>query len=291
MTDVSRLGIFAHFDRHDKVAEYVIYSIQSMAKHVDNLVFVTTSKLSESDRNCLEKICGEVISRENIGHDLYSYRVGLESVDWSDYREVVLFNDSVYGPMTDLGKLFKTMGAKGYDFWGVSDNYDIAYHVQSYFLVFSEVVLRSTVFENFWENMIILGDKDAVINEYEVGLSQVLVNSGFSCGSLYPAKEMDALERLLRFPRHYWKMFTRRWRDIALYKSFLKGIGNKAGVNPTHYQWKDMVVSKRAPYLKVGLLRDNPQNLPDIGAALSVIAEHTDYPVELIRTHLQGTGR
>ena len=287
MTDLSRLGIFAHFDRHDELAEYVIYSLQSMAVHVDDLVFVTTSKLGASDRNCLEKICHKVIFRENIGHDLYSHRVGLESVNWRQYNEIVLSNDSVYGPMTDLGELFGTMGAKGYDFWGISDNYDIAYHVQSYFLVFSEAVVQSAVFERFWEAMVAGSDKSRVIRDYEVGLTQELKSSGYYCGVLSPSKKMGTLERIVRYRSHYWNMFRERWNDPALYFSLIGGIGEKSSMNQTHYDWRNMLITNRSPYLKVNLLRDNPQALPDIDSILPLIDRHTEYPGELISQHLR----
>ena len=286
MTESRRLGVFAHFDRHDEVAEYVIYSLKSMAQHVETLVFVTTSKLAAPDRTTLEEICDKVICRANVGLDLYSHRVGLESIDWKEYQEIVLLNDSVYGPLSDLTELFKSMGNKGYDFWGISDCYDIAYHVQSYFLVFSETVVRSLAFESFWESMVVNPEKTSIIRDYEIGLSQRLLESGYHCGALFPSKKMGTLERVIKYRRHYWKMFRERWNDPTLYSALIGGIGEQSSMNPTHYEWRNMLLNNRSPYLKVNLLRDNPQALPDIDSILPLIAGHTGYPDELIRKHL-----
>ena len=286
MTDSRRLGVFAHFDRHNEVADYVIYSLKKLAEHVDDLVFVTTSQLHAADRNCLEEICKKVICRENVGLDLYSHRTGLNSVNWKQYKEIVLLNDSVYGPLSDLGELFAGMSAESYDFWGISDCYDISYHVQSYFLVFTERVVQSSVFENFWESMVANSDKGSIIQDYEVGLTQLLIENGYECGVLCPSKKMGTVERVVRYRRHYWNMFRERWSDPALYYSLVAGLGKKASMNPSHYEWRTLLLSSRSPYLKVNLLRDNPEALPDIDAILPLISVHTEYPSDLIRQHL-----
>jgi lipopolysaccharide biosynthesis protein len=286
MTDSRRLGVFAHFDRHNEVADYVIYSLKKLAEHVDDLVFVTTSQLVVEDRNRLEEICKKVICRENAGLDLYSHRVGLASVNYIQYQEVVLLNDSVYGPLNDLGQLFSSMSAKSYDVWGISDCYDIAYHIQSYFLVFTERVVQSAVFENFWKSMVANPEKSSIIQDYEVGLTQLLIENGYKCGVLCPSKKMGTVERVVRYRRHYWNMFRERWNDPALYYSLLSGLGKKASMNPSHYEWRTMLLSSRSAYLKVNLLRDNPEALPDIDAILPLISVHTEYPSDLIRQHL-----
>ena len=64
-------------------------------------------------------------------------------------------------------------------------------------------------------------------------------------------------------------------------------LGKKLEINPSHLEWKTMLVEQNAPFLKRELLRDNPMQIAEVEQAFDLIALKSDYPVELIFRHLE----
>jgi Lipopolysaccharide biosynthesis protein len=183
LDNVKRLCLFAHFDKDNIVDEYVLFYLRDIRKVADKVVFVSTSSLNSETISRLKNICDSVIIRKNEGYDFASWQTALKSETLKDFDELILCNDSVYGPLFPLEQVFSEMEGEKCDFWGMTGNYDIAYHVQSYFLVFRKTILVSSVFQKFWESMEIQLSKDKVIKLCEIGISQTLLNAGFKAST------------------------------------------------------------------------------------------------------------
>lgn len=176
---VKRLCVFAHFDKDNIADEYVLFYLRDLRKVVDRLVFVSAAPLGAETVSVLKNICDSVIIRKNEGYDFASWQTALQAEKLKDFDELILCNDSVYGPLLPLERVFGAMREESCDFWGMTDSYDIAYHVQSYFLVFKKTVLNSRIFQRFWESTSIPNSKKEVIKLCEIGLSQTLFGAGF----------------------------------------------------------------------------------------------------------------
>jgi len=174
-----KLCIFAHFDKDNIVDQYVLFYLQDIRKVADRVVFVSTSSLTAETISALKSVCDAVLIRKNEGYDFASWKLALQSEALDDFDELILCNDSVYGPFFPLERIFCEMEGKTCDFWGMTSNYDIAYHVQSYFLVFRKAVLVSSAFQQFWERMETQQSKKGVIKFGEIRLSQTLLKAGF----------------------------------------------------------------------------------------------------------------
>ena len=177
---LNRAIIFAHYDKYNVVDDYVYYYLKELQKNALHLIFVSTAKLIEKDIVKVSRYCSKVIVRENIGYDFMSYKVGLESFNYLEYDEVILCNDSVYGPLYPLTTLFSDMKNQECDFWGITESNVLNYHLQSYFLVFRKQVLSSLIFKNFFDTIKILKNKNDIIEQYEIGLSQQLLRNSFN---------------------------------------------------------------------------------------------------------------
>jgi lipopolysaccharide biosynthesis protein len=174
-----RLCIFAHFDQDNIVDEYVLFYLHELKKVADRVIFVSAAALSAEAISRLRQVCDSVILRENRGYDFAGWQAVIKSETFAHIDELILCNDSVYGPFFPLGKVFAEMRERKCDFWGITSSHQIAFHLQSYFLVFRKPVLASNVFQNFWQTMEIPQSKDQVIELCEIGLSQTLLTAGF----------------------------------------------------------------------------------------------------------------
>ncbi|VAY87972.1 Alpha-L-Rha alpha-1,2-L-rhamnosyltransferase/alpha-L-Rha alpha-1,3-L-rhamnosyltransferase [hydrothermal vent metagenome] len=278
----NRATVFVHYDRDNIVDDYVYFYLQELQKYSSFLVFVSTTKLKEQDIENLSQYCSRVIVRENIGYDFMSYKIGLESFVYQDYDEVVICNDSIYGPVYPLKNIFNTMQHKECDFWGITDNNDIDYHLQSYFLVFKKEILNNQVFSDFWDNVEALSDKNDIIKKYEVGLTRTLIKAKFTF-TIYSSFKPTIIQKILTFSK---KLIPHKIikKIIALTqrKDDIKRIGK---FNTTHYFWKELLISQKMPFVKIELLRDNPMNI-NINDVKEVIQQVSDYDTTLIDNHL-----
>ncbi len=183
---MKRLICYAHFDANGRVRPFVLHALQVMQHLCVDLIFISNSPLTDQDRAQLSKSCSTIIVNNNTGYDFYMWKLGLKSVELSLYDQVVLMNSSVFGPLFDMDAAFVQMSQLSCDFWGITECFQMQPHIQTYFLVFNQKVIRSEAFQSFWHGVLPYTNKMQVIQSYEVGLTQWLVESGFQAGVLCP---------------------------------------------------------------------------------------------------------
>jgi len=280
-----KVSIFAHYDIDNCVDEYVFFYLKELKKINTDIVFVSTASLDEATLKELYMICDNVIVRENTGYDFMSYKVGLDSVDLCLYDEVILCNDSVYGPFYPFEDIFTKMQTKSCDFWGITSSHEISFHLQSYFLVFKKQVFLSEVFKGFWQNLKVLESKTEIIQRYEIGLSQQLISHGFR-SDVYAMYEASLMQKFIfklkrvtlqKVIKKFFNLKPKQHNSIVKeFKSF----------NNTHVFWKELILKAKMPFIKIELLRDNPIQV-DIGDYESIIKHISNYDTFLIENHLK----
>lgn len=248
-----RLAIFAHYDAKAEVKRFVLHYLQALRDVCDDITFVSTSPLSEVELAKLAPTCGTTIIKDNVGLDFGMWQRALAVTDLDAWDEIVLVNSSVFGPVRPLADVFARMAASDCDYWGMTNNQDIAPHLQSYFLVFRTAALRSPGFRQFWENILPYRDKRQIIRSYEVGLSTFMSEKGLRSAVVAPAEDLSLglLER------------RGRWKSR----------------NPTCY-YPLALLKCGMPFVKVELLRDNPGAVP-LGPVYRAMRE-AGYDVDLV---------
>jgi rhamnosyltransferase len=233
---VKRLTLFAHHDDESEVKQFVCHFLRELREISDRLVFISTSPLPPREQARAAGTCDQVLLTGNLGFDFAMWQFGLECNDLNDYDELVLTNSSVFGPLWPLKPYMDEMQETPCDFWGMTENFEICRHVQSYFLVFKRNVLQSDAFRRFWASVLPYRDKSQLIRAYEVGLSVFLQEAGFTRASFISGESL--------FPpglrRRAFK-FTDR--------------------NLTRY-YPERLVKAGMPFVKVEVLRDNPGGVP-----------------------------
>ena len=241
----NRVCIFSHFDKNNIVNKYVLYYLSELSK-VSDIIFVSTSEgLQNTDS--LKLYCRDIIVKENYGYDFGAWKSGLNLLgnELEDYEELILCNDSMFGPFYELEPIFNKM-SNSYDVWSMTDNMQIAHHLQSFFVVYNKKAFQHKLFKDFWNNFKIYIDKQKLIEMNEIKFSEELLKcKDLRVGSYVEARELD---------------------------SFL---------NITHYYWDELLSKYKFPFIKKELLRDNPMNL-DTSNWKEVIESTSDYNTKLI---------
>jgi len=285
-----RIVLFAHFDLNNIIDDYVLYYLKSIKEYSDFLIFISTSSLSESETSKVEQLCDKILIRENVGYDFLSWRTGLEHTpDLSDFDELIFCNDSVYGPIFPIKEMFDASLELQSDFWGITDCHAITYHIQSYFIAFNKNVFSSEAFRTFMENIRVEKTKRDVINKYEVKLTQVLLNHGYTGKAYVP--EMKGMRKLIltRLQQVKNRSLKRLARDIGKKKMMSRKRWDTGQLNRSHLYWKDLVTRFRMPFIKVELFRDNPATV-DINNYQVFFKKHTCYDPALMENHLKRIG-
>jgi hypothetical protein len=276
-----RCCVFAHFDPDGALDPYVLHYLSALKPFVQKLIFISTSKLGDEDIARVEQLGATVICRENIGYDFYSWKVGIGHLDLSEYDELLQANDSCYAPIFDFKSLFETMEKESCDFWGITKSRTYGTHLQSYFVCYRKSVIQSPVFKNFWENLRATNDKDTLVKRYEVGISRLLMDNGFTMVQYFT---LSFFTWLKTFPRLLKLKFVDTPRNLNPYK-YLRNL--LLYTDPTFYYYQEML-KKEVPLIKVSLLKGVKRQMP--ATNLTRIQGIDLELVKLIRGHQIRTG-
>jgi lipopolysaccharide biosynthesis protein len=177
--------VFAHYDPAGCIEDYVAFHVKALAALGLEVVFVSTAEaIAVAELAKILPYTSRVLVRRNVGLDFGSWKTGLARIaDLTARPRLVLTNDSVFGPFRDLAPIFAEMERRGLDLWGMTTSDEIAWHVQSYFLVFERRLLSSAEFGAFWDDFRFYLRKPSIIRNGEIGLSQRMRERGFAVGA------------------------------------------------------------------------------------------------------------
>jgi len=283
-----RACIIAHFDKDNIVDEYVYYYLKELMSVAGKIIFVTVSDIDIEDINRLDLMGINIIKRDNIGYDFYSYKMGIKSLDLSLYDEVIICNDSVFGPLIPIKELFNKMDGVNCDFWGITESNLVAYHIQSYFIVFRKKLIDSLLFYKSWDNIEILEDKSEIIEKYEIGLSQLYIQNDFigtACN-----KDNISHKTILIYILKLLKEAPFRIFNITKNPFFYINIIRKKQYNAPIHFWKDFLVKGNLFFLKKSLVTDKiygNDNYKEIKTIFKENSKYNGYAISLIKNYMK----
>jgi len=271
----NRLAVYCFYDRDGIVDDYVIYFLKELRKNVSRICCVVNGKLTESGRKSLEECSDEVIGRVNEGLDAGAYAFFVKSRydEIKTYDELIFCNNSFFGPLYPLADVFCEMEGRKvkYDFWGMTihprtegvihKSQRLPYvneHIQSYFIVFTKTVTDSETFINFFRNLPEIHKFYEAVCLYELEITRVLSEAGFSYGSLVDNKDLPKANSTILYP------------DLLIQK-------------------------KKFPFIKRKVFIEDYSVFFDIGRSqnaercLKYVKEHTSYDEGLIWQHILRT--
>lgn len=262
---MKRLLLYVHFNKYNRVSSHVYYQLKQMQPLFSKVVFISNSQVSERDyQNLVDlHLIDNFIQRENVGFDFAAWRDGMTHVGFDDittYDVVTIMNDTCFGPLWDIKDYYLNYEANDQvDFWGLTNNrrtkkshqtQGFPEHIQSYFITFKKPVIASSAFRNFWENVKNHTDVQEVINDYETKVTTTFLAAGFRYQTVFDTVNEDTTGML--------------HPDFSYY-------------NPT------AILNHKVPFIKVKAIDNNQHIAPYL---LEEIAKKSDYPVDLIVSHM-----
>ena len=181
--EVKNIAIFAHYDRHNIVDDYVLIYLENLKKFCDKIIFVSDGNLSNQEQQKLIPIVSDIITNQHGEYDFGSWKIGFNLLKKKYYQELlradklIFANDSCYctGKFDFVFNQIDKMPEV--DCFGISDSREVCHHLQSYFLVFRKSVFLENFFNDFLQDVRQQSSKYDIITMYEVGLSQLLAQN------------------------------------------------------------------------------------------------------------------
>ena len=251
-----RLAFFAHYDRDGIVDAYVVHYLSVLLESgIDHVYFASDCNLEGSELEKLPARTRVVHTSPHGEYDFGSWKRCFADCEsefgpdcLSQFEELVLCNDSCYGPLSSLNDMFDAMAQRSCDYWGVTHvEYSEGYY-PTFFLVLRKHVLADSGFSAFMKTVGTFDNKQDYCDRYEVGLNRLLETKGF-IGTCY----------LEKYPH--------------LCHSSVKSMD-------------DNVFDAGMPFVRVLTARSNPGGIAYFGKRIVEVCERYGYPVELIEHHL-----
>lgn len=155
---MKRICIFSIYDNAGIVDRYIYYYLFELTK-VAKIIIVVNGGINEEGLEKLNDITNNIYIRNNEGFDAGAYKdcmfnyIGIENL--KKYDELILANDTCFGPFRPLNIIFEKMDAEKCDFWGMKkDDYGFATDIQSWFLVFKKNIINDNEFYRYWKDNI-----------------------------------------------------------------------------------------------------------------------------------------
>lgn len=177
-----------------------------------------------------------VYRRPNIGIDFGTWSAMLTAFPGlRGGGRVLLLNDSLLGPFSDLGPILDRFESSPADVWGLVDSNQMARHFQSHFVGYQSGVLCDAPLTHFWTSIRLQPTKELMIKRYELGLYPLLERVGYRLDAGF------------------------RWQDVV-----------SNGRNPTIHGWRRLL-DHGFPYVKRELVWKPNRQVTDADEVASVV--------------------
>jgi len=192
--DVNRLAIYVIYDKDGIIDDYIPFFLSALQPFVSHFVIVCNGKLNDEGRRKLSVFTEDVFVRPNEGYDGGAIKDVLFNLyGWEkvlSFDELLICNDTFFGPLYPLDECFKEMDSRDVDFWGMTlhkeyevksgyYNKTVPEHLQSYFLNVKKIILHSRHFLEFWNDYKAEDSLNTVIHNYEIAFTTVLKREGY----------------------------------------------------------------------------------------------------------------
>lgn len=285
------VALFIHFDKRGRVGDHVLAYVRALCNNGFSVIFVSNSGRGNHDSFLpLRTLCRAIVIRRNVGYDFGAIReiLSLFGLPRCNTQRLLIANDSVYGPLTNLEPMLARADFAKADIWGATESWQHRYHLQSYFLLVGPKVMAHPAWASFWQQVRPVSSKQWVVSNYEIGLTQKLLNAGLKCKPLWTYNDLidrvvnESVDHELKVSEHDPMMQMR----LAANRRLRKAIAHRAPLNPTADLWRQLLQAG-FPFLKVELIRKNPTDVPDVADWHYIVASIPGADPEIIERDLK----
>lgn len=218
--NVKRYAVYVFYDKNGIVDEYNDVFLKGLKEVVSHLLIVCNGHMNSEGRKRLEAIADEVLYRENKGYDVTAYKEGILKPGFQklcEYDEIVICNDTMYGPFYPFSEMFDEMAKKDIDFWGITNFHEVPFdpfgtveygylpkHIQSFFMVFRKSLVESQDFQQYWTAFPEIKGYEEAIGRHEAVFTKKFADKGYRWAVYADSEDLEGYtyDPLRDFPKY-----------------------------------------------------------------------------------------
>ena len=125
---MKRICLFAGYDKNNIIHDYVVYYLKELST-VSDVYYMADNEISDAEKSKIAPYArGGVYGFNHGKYDFGSWQELINIIGYdklSEYDELILANDSMFGPLFPFEKYFKKMeNDSEWDICGINRNYD-----------------------------------------------------------------------------------------------------------------------------------------------------------------------
>lgn len=204
---MNRVAIFSYDNPGSKTCRDIIYLINKI-REVCSKVYVITNGKSEKIQ---KELSVDISIVDNIhGFDANRWQYCIKYL-WkeniiNDIDELVLLNDSVFGPFYEFSEIFSEMSNRELDFWGITyheeirimqknkKNFCVPKRLQTYFMVFNKNMIQSDAFLEFWNKIPRIRNVKEYQKHFEYIMTKQFEDKGFRYSTYIDTSDIDSVD-------------------------------------------------------------------------------------------------
>ncbi|MGU3452887.1 rhamnan synthesis F family protein [Methylobacterium fujisawaense] len=191
----NRVVLFVTHAPGGQIKPHVVEHLAAYKKSRISVVLVAASDASQIQITpSVSELADVIVRRDNTGYDFAAWAHFLrKNPDLFQSDIIFLANDSVFGPLTQdaFDGMLIAVDTSPADIVGLTDNYQLGWHLQSYFLAIKKRALIGAPFRKFIDGVVSYKRKNDVIAEYETKFTHYMINHGLKCLALYKSTNLS----------------------------------------------------------------------------------------------------
>ncbi len=194
---IKRIAMYVIYDQDGILDDYRKYYLQELRKFTDTIVAVVSGTLTPESRIELETLADDILVRENKGLLAGSWIDGIQHIGWDklyQYDELLMLNDSFFGPFYPLDEMFEAIESSDADFYGAFKNYEEKSITRingrqlkhgwfrgsiCYFYIIKSNLLHSNEFKRYWSQKPVIKEDWDTYFFAELDFYDYVIDSGF----------------------------------------------------------------------------------------------------------------
>ncbi len=197
----TRLIVYVVYAADGRVDDFVLYALRALRPHATHLTVVVNGFVDEDGQGALRGAADTLLFRDNGGFDIWGYKHAIDhhGPQMARYDELVLTNDTWYGPLRPFAPVFERMDATDVDFWGMTEhaaedpsdgaNEGIPRHLQSFWVAVRRPMLGSPQWREYWRDLPAMPGYWDAVALHELRFTGVFEAAGFRSGAAFPSDD------------------------------------------------------------------------------------------------------
>ncbi len=240
---MKRICLFAGFNKNNKIEDYVVYYLKELST-ISEVYYMADNEISDDEKSKIMPYVKGAYGFNHKKYDFGSWQELIKIIGWekiSEYDELILANDSVFGPLYSMQDFFnKIEKDTDWEVCGITEecsiqkeknNYFINNFIQSYFLIIKNKVFMAVFFQQFFRDYKYYPKKEDVVYYGEKKLSKLLLENKIKTKKLIndlydPFKEWKKLiaagSPFIKKSKFINKEYINQYQTLYNYKNFIE---------------------------------------------------------------------